>query len=103
MEAEQTRRVVVLPTAADRARALIDRRPILSAVLLTLAWYVVLFALVETIASWQPHWFPDLGYTLVNLGAAAVPIGLILWLGWARSAGLVWRRPDRSWWLLTPL
>jgi CAAX protease family protein len=103
MDAEQTPRVVVLPTAADRARALIEPRPILSAVLLTLAWYVVLFALAETIASWQPHWFPDLGYTLVNLGAAAVPIGLVVWLGWTRSAGLVWRRPDRSWWLLTPL
>jgi membrane protease YdiL (CAAX protease family) len=103
MDAEQTPRVVVLPTAADRARAVIVGRPILSAVLLTLAWYVVLFALAETIASLQPHWFPDLGYTLVNLGAAAVPIGLLLWLGWARSAGVVWRRPDRSWWLLTPL
>ena len=39
---------------------------------------------------------------LVNLGAAAVLIGLILWLGWARSAALIWRRPDRSWWLVTP-
>ena len=78
-------------------------RPILSAVVLTLAWHVVLFALAGSIASLQPHWFPDLGYTLVNLGAAAVPIGIILWLGWTRSAGLIWRRPDRSWWLLTPL
>jgi hypothetical protein len=103
MDAEQTPRVVVVFTAADRARAVIAGRPILSAVLLTLAWYVVLFALAEAIASLQPHWFPDLGYTLINLGAAAVPIGLILWLGWTRSAGLVWRRPDRSWWLLTPL
>lgn len=103
MDAEQTPRVVVVPTAADRARAVIAGRPILSAVLLTLAWHVVLFALAEAIASLQPHWFPDLGYTLVNLGSAAVPIGLILWLGWTRSAGLIWRRPDRSWWLLTPL
>jgi hypothetical protein len=103
MGAEQTPRVVVAPTAADRARAVITGRPILSAVLISLAWYVVLFTLAEAIASWQPHWFPDLGYTLINLGAAAVPIGLILWLGWTRSAGLVWRRPDRSWWLLTPL
>ena len=70
---------------------------------MSLAWYVVLFTLAEAISSWQPHWFPDLGTTLVNLGAAAVPIGLIVWLGWTRSAGLVWRRPDRSWWLLTPL
>ena len=103
MDAEQTPRVVVVRTAADRARAVIDRRPILCAVLLTLAWYVVLFGLAEAIASWQPHWFPDLGYTLINLSAAAVPIGLILWLGWTRSAGLIWRRPDRSWWLVTPL
>src|SRR4051794_26058177 len=103
MDAEQTPRVVVVPTAADRARAVIAGRPILSAVQLTLAWYVVLFALAEAIGSLQPHWFPDLGYTLVNLGAAAVPIGLILWLGWTRSAALIWRRPDRSWWLLTPL
>ena len=103
MGAEQTPRVVVVPTAADRARAVIAGRPILSAVLISLAWYVVLFTLAEAIASWQPHWFPDLGYTLINLGAAAVPIGLILWLGWTRTAGLVWRRPDRSWWLLTPL
>ena len=103
MGAEQIPRVVVVPTAADRARAVIDRRPILSAVLLTLAWYVVLFALAEVIASWNPGWFPDLGATLINVGSAAVPIGLILWLGWARSAGLVWRRPDGSWWLLAPL
>jgi membrane protease YdiL (CAAX protease family) len=102
MDAEQTPRVVV-PTAADRARAVIARRPILIAALLTLAWYAVLFTLADTISSWQPHWFPDLGYTLTNLGAAAVPIGVILWLGWTRSAGLAWRRPDRSWWLVTPL
>src|SRR3954453_6511152 len=102
MDAGQTPGVVV-PTAADRARGLIARRPILAAVLLTLAWHVVLFALAETIASLHPHWFPDLGTTLVILGSAAVPIGLILWLGWTRSAGLIWRRPDRSWWLLTPL
>jgi hypothetical protein len=103
MDAEQTPPVVLMPRAADRARAVIAGRPILSAVLLTLAWHVVLFALADPLASWQPRWFPDLGYTLINLGAAAVPIGLILWLGWTRSAGLVWRRPDRSWWLLTPL
>ncbi len=102
MDAEQTPRVAE-PSAADRARALLARRPILAAVLLTLAWHVVLFALAETIASLRPHWFPDLGYTLVNLGAAVVPIGLIVWLGWTRSAGLIWRRPDRSWWLVTPL
>ena len=78
MDAEQTPRVVVVPTAADRARAVIAGRPILSAVLLTLAWYVVLFALAEAIGSLQPHWFPDLGYTLVNLGAAAVPMGSFL-------------------------
>lgn len=89
--------------AADQVRAVLARRPILSAVLLTLAWHVVLFALAEATASLRPHWFPDLGVTLVNLGAAVVPIGLILWLGWTRSAGLAWRRPDRSWWLLTPL
>ena len=102
MDAEQTPWVVE-PIAGNRARALIARRPILSAVLLTLAWHVVLFALAGTIASWHPDWFPDLGVMLVNLGAAAVPIGLILWLGWTRSAGLIWRGPDRSWWLLTPL
>jgi hypothetical protein len=102
MDPEQAPRVG-LPIGADRARAVIAGRPILSAVLLTLAWHVVLFALAEALAPLQPHWFPDLGYTLVNLGAAAVPIGLILWLGWTRSAGLVWRRPDRSWWLLAPL
>ncbi len=82
---------------------MITRRPILSAALITLAWHVVLFALAEATASLHPPWFPDLGATLVNLGAAAVPIGLILWLGWTRSAGLIWRGPDRSWWLLTPL
>ena len=92
-----------VPPAADRARALIARRPVLIAVLLTLAWHVLLFALAEVLASVQPPWFPDLGYTLINLGAAALPIGLILWLGWTRSAGLILRRPDRSWWLLTPL
>ncbi|MDN4609535.1 CPBP family glutamic-type intramembrane protease [Arthrobacter burdickii] len=92
-----------MAVAAGRARAVIARRPILCAVLITLAWYAVLFTLAETVASLHPDWFPDLGATLVNLGAAAVPIGLILWLGWSRSAGLVWRRPDRSWWLVTPL
>jgi uncharacterized protein len=102
MDAKQTPRVMV-PTAADRARAMIARRPILTAALLTLVWHVVLFALAGTIASLNPHWFPDLGTTLVNLGAAAVPIGLIVWLGWTRSAGLIWGRPDRSWWLVTPL
>jgi membrane protease YdiL (CAAX protease family) len=101
-DVEQTPRVSA-PSAAARARAVIARRPILIAVLLTLVWHAVLFALVDTISSLQPHWFPDLGYTLINLGAAAVPIGLILWLGWTRSAGLAWRRPDRSWWLVTPL
>jgi membrane protease YdiL (CAAX protease family) len=103
MDGEQRPRVVVVPTAADRARAVIAGRPILCAALLTLVWHGVLFVLAEAIASWQPDWFPDLGYTLINLGAAAVPIGLIVWLGWTRSAGLVWRRPDRSWWLVTPL
>src|SRR5438046_2485548 len=102
MDAEQAPRVVP-PTAADRARVIIARRPILTAALLTLIWHVVLFALADVLASLQPHWFPDLGYTLVNLGAAAVPIGLILWLGWTRSAALIWRRPDRTWWLVTPL
>jgi hypothetical protein len=102
MDSEQTSPVVG-PSAAHRARALIARRPILSAVLLTLAWHVVLFALAGTIAGLRPHWFPDLGVTLVNLGAAAVPVGLIVWLGWFRSARLIWRRPDRSWWLVTPL
>jgi hypothetical protein len=102
MDVEQPPRVV-LPVAADRARAVIAGRPILSAVLLTLAWHVVLFALAEATASLHPHWFPDLGFTLVDLGSAALPVGLILWLGWTRSAGLIWRRPDRSWWLLTPL
>jgi uncharacterized protein len=102
MGAEQAPRVV-MPTAADRARGFLATRPILSAVLLTLAWHAVLFTLADTITSLQPHWFPDLGYTLINLGAAAVPLGIIFWLGWARSAGLIWRRPDRSWWLLTPL
>src|SRR4051794_20759437 len=101
MDAERTPRVVA-PTAADRTRALFAERPVLIAALLTLVWHVVLFALADTLASLQPHWFPDLGYTLVNLGAAAVPIGLILWLGWTRSAGLVWRRPDQTWWLVTP-
>ena len=102
MDAEQTPPVVV-PRAADRARTVIVGRPILSAALLTLTWHVVLFALAEALASLRPHWFPDLGYTLINLGAAVVPIGLILWLGWTRSAGLIRRRPDRSWWLVTPL
>lgn len=102
MDMEQTPGAAVR-TGADRARAVITRRPILTAVLLTLLWHAVLFALAETIASLQPRWFPDLGYTLINLGAAAVPIGLILWLGWTRSAGLIWRRPDRSWWLVAPL
>ncbi len=95
--------VVGAPKAADRVRALITRWPILTAVVLTMVWHVVLFALAEALAPLQPHWFPDLGYTLINLGAAAVPVGLILWLGWTRSAALIWRRPDRSWWLLTPL
>jgi membrane protease YdiL (CAAX protease family) len=75
----------------------------LIAVLLTLVWHAVLFALADPLAPLQPHWFPDVGYALIDLGAAAVPIGLILWLGWTRTAGLTWRRPDRSWWLLTPL
>ena len=83
MDAEQTPRVVVVFTAADRARAVIAGRPILSAVLLTLAWYVVFFALAETVAPLHPYWFPDLGTTLVNLGSSAVPIGVILWLGWS--------------------
>lgn len=101
-DVEQTPRVSA-PNASDRARAMIERRPILIAVLLTLVWHAVLFALADTIASLQSHSFPDLGYTLINLGAAAIPVGLILWLGWTRSAGLTWRRPERSWWLLTPL
>ena len=49
MDAEQTPRAVV-PTAADRARAMIAGRPILSAILLTLVWHVVQFALAEAIA-----------------------------------------------------
>ncbi|MDQ6747394.1 MAG: hypothetical protein M3010_04720 [Candidatus Dormibacteraeota bacterium] len=60
MDAEPTPRVVV-PNAADRVRALIARRPILIAALLILVWHVVLFALAEALASWQPYWFPDLG------------------------------------------
>lgn len=102
MDAEQTPSVTK-PTAADRVRGSLATRPILGAVSISLAWYAVLFTPADTTSSWQPHWFPDLGYTLINLGAAAVPIGVIIWLGWTRSAGLVWRRPDRSWWLVTPL
>lgn len=102
MDAEQTP-VVAGSGAAGPMRGFLAMRPILSAVLISLAWYAVLFMLADLISSWQPQWFPDLGYTLINLGAAAVPVGLIVWLGWTRSAGLVWRRPDRSWWLVTPL
>src|SRR3954466_14404816 len=102
MDADQPPRAVE-PTATDRVRGVFAARPILAAVLLTLIWHVVLFALADTLGSLQPHWFPDLGYTLVNLGAAVVPLGLILWLRWTRSAALIWRRPDRSWWLVTPL
>jgi hypothetical protein len=49
MNVEQTSGVVV-PSAADRARVLIARRPILTAVLLTLAWHAVLSALADAIA-----------------------------------------------------
>jgi hypothetical protein len=82
---------------------MIGAHPVVFAVLLTLAWYAVLFALADGLPPLQPHWFPDLGPTVINLVAAAVPIGLTLWLGWTRSAALLWRRPDRTWWLLTPL
>ena len=102
-EGSAKRRAQPGPALAGRARSVIGRRPILSAALLTLTWHVVLFALAGATASLHPGWFPDVGVALVSFGAATVPIGLIFWLGWTRSAGLEWRRPDRSWWLLTPL
>lgn len=86
----------------ERCRRLITGRPVATAIALTLAWHAVLFALVEPLESVGPGWFPDLGPTLINLGAAAVPIGLALWLGWGRASGFGRPCPDRTWWLLTP-
>lgn len=46
--------------------------------------------------------FPDLGAVVVNLLAAAIPLGVIAWLGWWRMPWLTTLRP-RVWWPLLPL
>ena len=79
------------------------RRPLTLAVVVTLLWHLILFAVEGTLPPLSPDWFPSLGAVVVNLVLAALTVGLLRWLGWVRQAGLGWRRPDRSWWLAAPL
>ena len=86
-----------------RLLQLADRRPLTLALAATLVWHALLFAVDDLLPPLAPDWFPDLGAAVVNLVLAGLIVGLICWLRWQRETALVWRRPDRSWWLLTPL
>jgi hypothetical protein len=86
-----------------RLLQLADRRPLSLAVTVTLLWHMVLFAVDGLLPPLAPGWFPDLGAAVVNLVLAGLTVLLICWLRWQRETGLVPRRPDRTWWLLTPL
>ena len=64
--------------------------------------YVVLFALAEAIGSLQPHWFPTSGTRWSTLVLQRFRSGSFSGSAGTCLAALIWRRPDRSWWLLTP-
>jgi uncharacterized protein len=51
----------------------------------------------------SPQWFPDLGSTLVNLGALLVPLAVVATFDWWRQVGLELPPPNNSWWTLLPL
>ncbi|MEV4754277.1 CPBP family intramembrane glutamic endopeptidase [Micromonospora sp. NPDC049559] len=79
------------------------RSPIWTAVGLTVAWHVLLFALAELVGGLSASWFPDLGPALVNAGTAVGTLAFVAWMGWWRGSALAWRRPDRSWWWCLPI
>ena len=87
----------------SRLRDLAGRRPLTLAAGVTVLWHLVLFAVEDLLPPLAPDWFPDLGATVVNLVLAALTLAVIGAFGWERQTGLVWRWPDRSWWLLLPL
>ncbi|WP_369136872.1 CPBP family intramembrane glutamic endopeptidase [Modestobacter versicolor] len=86
-----------------RVLELADRRPLTLAAAATVTWHLVLFAVEDLLPPLRPGWFPDLGAAVVNVVLAALTLAVIGWLGWWRETGVVWRWPDRSWWLLLPL
>ncbi len=77
-------------------------RPVAFGIALIVVWWAVTLLLAAGLPRSSPSWFPDLGSTLVNLGALLVPLGVVVAFGWWRQAGLALPGPNRSWWTLVP-
>ena len=78
-------------------------RPVAFGIALIIIWWAVMLLFAFWLPRLSPSWFPDLSMTLVNIGGLLVPLAVVAIFGWWRQAGLVLRRPDRSWWTLLPL
>ena len=93
MQLSSTRRLIGL--ALDR--------PVAFGIVLIIIWWAITLLFASGLPRLSPSWFPDLGSTLVNLGALLVPLAVVAAFGWWRQAGLALSRPDRSWWSMLPL
>jgi hypothetical protein len=95
---------VQLSSTSRRLNALALRRPVLFGIVLIVIWSATMFLLLAAgFSRLSPQWFPDLGSTLVNLGALLVPLAVVAAFGWWRQAGLALPHPGRPWWTLLPL
>src|SRR3712207_1419518 len=86
-----------------RLSALALDRPVAFGIALIIIWWAIMLLFATGLPRLSPPWFPDLGSTLVNLGALLVPLAVAAAFCWWRQVGLALRRPDRSWWTLLPL
>jgi uncharacterized protein len=78
-------------------------RPVAFGVTLIIIWWAIMLLIATGLPRLSPPWFPELGSTLVNLGALLVPLAVVAAFGWWHRVGLSLPRPDRSWWSLLPL
>ncbi|MFJ9448030.1 lysostaphin resistance A-like protein [Kitasatospora sp. NPDC101235] len=81
----------------------VRRRPALGAVELALGWQSVVVLVAKVLPPLAPHWFPQLGATVVNLVAAVAVLVLLRAWGLVRVAGVAtWGRLAR-WPVLLPV
>ena len=73
-------------------------RPVAFRIALIIVWWAVTLLLATGLPRLSPAWFPDLRFTLVNLGALLVPLAVVVAFGWWRQAGLAPpTRTDLGW------
>ncbi|MFF2950408.1 CPBP family intramembrane glutamic endopeptidase [Kitasatospora sp. NPDC057965] len=81
----------------------VRRRPVLGAVELALGWQGVVVLVAKALPPLTPHWFPQLGPTVVNLVAAAAALALLRAWGMTRVAGVATWGGLARWPVLLPV